>query len=162
MFNNAKLYNEDESNIFRNASRLERMLSRKLKMLMNRKEKLLEKHATPKTKASYAKVAALLETVKTATDRQGRILSTAFVDLPSKLDYPDYYQEIPRPIDLKRIESTAYGTIDGLITDLQLMFDNACLYNQPGSTIYRVKRVSLSSLSLTNVPFRMPWHYEEL
>ena len=162
MFNNAKLYNEDESDIFRNASRLERLLSRKVKMLMSRKEKLLEKNAAPKAKASNEKVAVLLAAVKTATDHRGRILSTVFVDLPSKVDYPDYYREISQPIDLKRIESTSYETLDGLTADLQLLFDNACLYNQPGSTIYRVRRIALLCLSLTHVSFRTLWHCEEL
>ncbi|CAF2674160.1 unnamed protein product [Rotaria sp. Silwood2] len=67
----------------------------------------------------------------------GRILSTVFLTLPSKIDYPDYYEIIQRPIDLKRIESRQYSSINDLSNDLQLMLDNACLYNEPGSTIYR-------------------------
>ena len=42
-------------------------------------------------------------------------------------------------MDFKRIESRQYSSINELSNDLQLMFDNACLYNEPGSTIYRVK-----------------------
>ena len=61
--------------------------------------------------------------------------------LPSKVEYPDYYEIIQRPIDLKRIESRQYSSINDLANDLQLMFDNACLYNEPGSTIYRVGRI---------------------
>jgi hypothetical protein len=41
-------------------------------------------------------------------------------------------------MDFKRIESRQYSSINELSNDLQLMFDNACLYNEPGSTIYRV------------------------
>ena len=85
------------------------------------------------------KITHLVHTIKTATDRHGRSLSVAFFALPSKVDYPDYYDIIQRPIDLKRIESRQYTSIEDLSNDLQLMFDNACLYNEPGSTIYRVK-----------------------
>lgn len=41
MLNNAKLYNEDESDIFKHACRLDRALSHKYKILMNRKDKLI-------------------------------------------------------------------------------------------------------------------------
>ena len=81
----------------------------------------------------------LIQTIKTYTNNHERILSTAFLTLPSKIDYPDYYEIIQRPIDLKRIESRQYQSINDLVNDIQLMLDNACLYNEPGSTIYRVK-----------------------
>jgi protein polybromo-1 len=89
----------------------------------------------------------LIQTIKTYSDSQGRILSTPFLALPSKIDYPDYYEIIQRPIDFKRIESRQYSSINELSNDLQLMFDNACLYNEPGSTIYRVKNYFVSDLT---------------
>ena len=76
--------------------------------------------------------------IKAYTDRHGRTLSTVFLTLPSKIDYPDYYEIIHKPIDLKRIESRHYSSINELSNDLKLMFDNALLYNEPGSVIYRV------------------------
>lgn len=42
MFNNAKLYNVDESDIFKQACQLERVLAEKYKALMSKKEKLIE------------------------------------------------------------------------------------------------------------------------
>ena len=84
------------------------------------------------------KISYLIQSLKTYTNCHGRILSTVFLTLPSKIDYPDYYEIIQKPIDLKRIESRQYTSINDLSTDLKLMFDNALLYNEPGSMIYRV------------------------
>ncbi|UJR28717.1 hypothetical protein I4U23_009946 [Adineta vaga] len=156
MLNNAKIYNLDESYIFQNALRLERVLADKFKFLMKKKEKFLEKfnanriinHVTPKKTSnisSHKTLNNLIQTIKTHSDQHGRILSTVFLTLPSKIDYPDYYEIIQRPIDLKRIESRQYSSIEELSNDLQLLFDNACLYNEPGSTIYR------DALSLQNI-----------
>ena len=84
------------------------------------------------------KISSLIQSIKNLTNRQGRTLSSVFLTLPSKIDYPDYYEIISKPIDFKRIESQKYSSIDELSHDLQLMFDNALLYNEPGSMIYRV------------------------
>ncbi|VDM97588.1 unnamed protein product [Thelazia callipaeda] len=74
-------------------------------------------------------------------DERGRELSIPFLQLPSKYDYPDYYDVIRKPIDLckirERISSNYYDSVDGLISDLILMFDNACRYNEPESMIYK-------------------------
>ena len=94
--------------------------------------------------------------MKTATDGRGRVLSTAFLALPSKLDYPDYYEIIQQPIDLKRIESRQYASIDELVIDFQQMFDNACLYNEPGSTLYRVRQHHRTRKPRTCSSPRMP------
>lgn len=42
MFKNAKVYNVDESYIFKNACRLERILADKHKKLIKKKEKLIQ------------------------------------------------------------------------------------------------------------------------
>jgi len=42
MFNNAKIYNVDESYIFKYACRLERALADKYKILINKKDKLIQ------------------------------------------------------------------------------------------------------------------------
>ncbi|CAF1347423.1 unnamed protein product [Rotaria magnacalcarata] len=83
------------------------------------------------------KISHLIQSIKTHTNYHGRTLSTAFLTLPSKIDYPDYYEIIQKPIDIRRIESRQYSSINELSSDLKLMFDNALLYNEPGSMIYR-------------------------
>ncbi|CAF3059741.1 unnamed protein product [Rotaria sp. Silwood2] len=148
MFKNAKTYNIDESNIYKNACQLENVLAIKYKKLMNKKEKFFNNLISNRTvnqgiiKKSLNSSSTntlndksnnLIQTIKTYTDHHGRILSTVFLTLPSKIDYPDYYEIIQRPIDLKRIESRQYSSINDLSNDLQLMLDNACLYNEPST-----------------------------
>ncbi|CAF1064000.1 unnamed protein product [Adineta ricciae] len=141
MFNNAKVYNVDESYIFKYAARLEQALATKFKSMVVKKEKPSQPLPRIINKRSLNslqdKISYLIQMIKAYTDRHGRTLSTVFLTLPSKIDYPDYYEIIHKPIDLKRIESRHYSSINELSNDLKLMFDNALLYNEPGSVIYR-------------------------
>lgn len=56
-------------------------------------------------------------------------------------EYADYYDVIKRPIDLSkiydRIKINYYDSVDALVSDFCLMFDNACRYNEPESAIYK-------------------------
>jgi protein polybromo-1 len=49
---------------------------------------------------------------------------------------------IKRPIDLEKIsqklKNTVYLSIDDMVSDFVLMFDNAFKYNEPDSQIYKV------------------------
>ncbi|KDR13747.1 hypothetical protein L798_12146, partial [Zootermopsis nevadensis] len=68
-------------------------------------------------------------------------------------EYPDYYEVIKRPIDLERIsqklKSSQYESLDDMVSDFVLMFDNACKYNEPDSQIYKdalmLQRVALQT-----------------
>lgn len=83
----------------------------------------------------------LFTAVMTATDVDNRPLHTAFQLLPSKKKYPEYYEVIEIPIDLKavaiKIQNGDYTHLNELEKDLLLMTKNACLFNEPGSQIYR-------------------------
>jgi len=61
-------------------------------------------------------------------------------------EYPDYYEVIKKPIDMEKIghkvKAGQYDTLEELISDLVLMFDNACRYNEPDSQIYKVPNSS--------------------
>ena len=58
-------------------------------------------------------------------------------------EYPDYYTLIKKPIDMSKINTKLYGdqyqTLDDFMSDFQLMFDNACRYNEPDSQVYKVQ-----------------------
>ena len=60
--------------------------------------------------------------------------------------YPEYYEIIKEPIDLKviamRIQAKEYMTLDDMIKDLNLMVNNAKHFNEPGSQIYRVSAIT--------------------
>lgn len=66
--------------------------------------------------------------------------------------YPEYYDVIENPIDLKliakKIQANQYNNINDLEKDLFLMTKNACTFNTPGSPIYKdaktLKKVIIS------------------
>jgi hypothetical protein len=77
------------------------------------------------------------------TDDKGRpMISAEFSLLPSRKVYPDYYQLIAKPIDLKqiaiKIQKADYATLDGLVEDLTTVANNAMQYNVPSSQIHKV------------------------
>lgn len=69
----------------------------------------------------------------------GRRLCELFMVKPSKKDYPDYYQVILEPMDLRTIEGNIraerYVSEESLINDMMLMFRNARHYNEEGSQV---------------------------
>jgi hypothetical protein len=88
----------------------------------------------------------------------GRLRSIDFMDLPSAIDYPDYYQFIKHPIALNLIKSKLdsehdpYLSLDKLLSDLKLVFSNAKKYNVEYSGIYKDAQallVGICSLILT-------------
>merc|ERR550532_1472637 len=64
----------------------------------------------------------------------GRHLINMFMQIPSKIDYPDYYLVISEPIDMamieEKIKSNRYANQDALVQDFELMFNNARHYNE--------------------------------
>lgn len=76
---------------------------------------------------------------------EGRDLAPPFRLLPSKVDYPDYYSVIKKPIDMNKImnkinqikHTEVYNSIDDMCLDFAQMFENACIYNEPASVIYK-------------------------
>ena len=39
----------------------------------------------------------------------------------------------------QRMMSNQYNSIEDMVSDMVLMFDNACKYNEPDSLIYKVR-----------------------
>lgn len=62
------------------------------------------------------------------------------MDKPSRKDYPDYYEVIDQPMDMRtvndKIKSNAYKTVPECLADLRLMFSNCMHYNEENSEIY--------------------------
>ncbi|KAE9416160.1 hypothetical protein Angca_009177, partial [Angiostrongylus cantonensis] len=83
----------------------------------------------------------LFHVVRDATDTDGRKLASAFIKLPTKEEYPDYYEVIRKPMDLQRIQQRlqahGYGRWVDIVADMSLMLENACKYNEPESNIYK-------------------------
>ena len=57
-------------------------------------------------------------------------------------EYPDYYEVIKKPVDMQkvfqRMMAGQYCSLEDMVSDFVLMFDNACRYNEPDSLIYKV------------------------
>jgi len=60
--------------------------------------------------------------------------------LPSKKDYPFYYQIIAKPIAMdtikKKIKNNNYKSVKQFRDDWNLMFNNARTFNEEGSQVY--------------------------
>ncbi|XP_054639647.1 polybromo 1, like [Dunckerocampus dactyliophorus] len=154
MFRNARHYNEEGSQVYNDADILEKILMDKRKDLGQPPEeedvgspklKLRKSGVSPK-KTKYLtplqqRLNELYDAVRNFTDRRGRRLSTIFLRLPSRAELPDYYATIKRPIDMERLRSHMaagrYQDVEALVEDFALMFNNACMYNEPESLIYR-------------------------
>ncbi|KAM7006553.1 polybromo 1, like isoform 2-T2 [Tautogolabrus adspersus] len=154
MFRNARHYNEEGSQVYNDADILEKILKDKRKELGpppeeedvgSPKLKLRKSGVSPK-KSKYLtplqqRLNELYDAVRNFTDRRGRRLSTIFLRLPSRAELPDYYATIKKPIDMERLRSHMvagrYQDVDALMEDFALMFNNACMYNEPESLIYR-------------------------
>lgn len=83
----------------------------------------------------------LFTAIMTATDPDNRPLHTEFQLIPSKKKYPEYFEIIETPIDLKmialKIQNQEYTSLNEMEKDLLLVTKNACLFNEPGSQIYK-------------------------
>uniref|UniRef100_T1J6Q3 Polybromo-1 n=1 Tax=Strigamia maritima TaxID=126957 RepID=T1J6Q3_STRMM len=152
MFSNCRQYNEEESLIYRDADTLEHVLMVKIKELDIQKGKSpgRKRKLSPQL---HQKMKLLFDTIKDYTDNRNRKCSLIFMKLPSKTDYPDYYEVIKKPIDMQKIQSklqtNQYESLEELVSDFVLMFDNACKYNEPDSQIYKdaltLQRIALQT-----------------
>ncbi|ESO90734.1 hypothetical protein LOTGIDRAFT_175808 [Lottia gigantea] len=91
-------------------------------------------------KADADDLEALFGVVVTARE-DDRDLSLIFQLLPAASRYPDYYEVIKDPIDLRmigqKIQNNEYKTLADLEKDLLLMLKNAKTFNTPKSQIYK-------------------------
>ena len=74
-------------------------------------------------------------------EHSGRQLAPVFMRLPSKRQYPDYYDVIKQPIALEdikvRLDGNKYTSLDDVRQDFELCFKNARRYNVRESQIWR-------------------------
>ncbi|XP_076258471.1 protein polybromo isoform X4 [Rhynchophorus ferrugineus] len=157
MFANCRQFNEENSPIYDDANLLEKHLMDKVgPLLTSFEEKEKEKERREKEKLAAIKIykprkvltplekslKQLYETLRDYKDIKGeRQLCQIFMKLPSRMEYPDYYEVIKHPIDMERIahkmKNNFYESVDDLAADLTLMLDNACKFNEPDSQIYK-------------------------
>uniref|UniRef100_A0A1I8FP33 Bromo domain-containing protein n=1 Tax=Macrostomum lignano TaxID=282301 RepID=A0A1I8FP33_9PLAT len=155
MFANAKHFNEEKSQVHQDAIYLEKLLKKKIKNLgpaVNAKRRRARRSRSSTSAAQQAAVSSssslprrlqdLFHTVRDYRDPvSGGILSSVFARLPTRQELPQYYEFIKKPIDLTSIQSKLgsgkYTQAADMLADFELMFDNACLFNETGSQIYQ-------------------------
>lgn len=88
-----------------------------------------------------ARISSLLKGLRKPRDDHGNLLILAFEKLPDKAAVPDYYQTIGNPIALDNIKKKAkrkkYQSVDHVMQDIELMFENAKRYNEDESEVYQ-------------------------
>jgi hypothetical protein len=97
--------------------------------------------------------------------------SRNFYEKPSKRQYPDYYQLIPRPTSLtdirKQVEKGRFSTWDAFISEMRLIWSNAKIYNDDGSQIYifaealEVNQIPLSD-TITPIDREQDWFEDQI
>eukprot|EP00049_Salpingoeca_infusionum_P015522 m.303049 g.303049 ORF g.303049 m.303049 type:complete len:1525 (-) comp15891_c1_seq3:507-5081(-) len=82
----------------------------------------------------------ILSALSDLKDQDGYGVTEDFEQLPTRKELPLYYQIISKPIDLnqirKRCKSSKYSSMLGFYNDLNLMCENATVFNEPESQIH--------------------------
>lgn len=96
----------------------------------------------PKVETAMEKrISTLLKSLRKAKSDAGGLKINHFERLPDKSTMPEYYQEVKNPIAMdlikKKCKRKKYQTIDQVLLDLELMFENAKSYNIDESVVYR-------------------------
>jgi chromatin structure-remodeling complex subunit RSC1/2 len=88
-----------------------------------------------------ARIHALLKGLRKFKHPSGEMLILPFERLPDKQAMPDYYTAIKDPIAMDTIKRKAkrkkYQNVDQAVRDIDLMFENAKVYNEEDSQLYK-------------------------
>lgn len=91
--------------------------------------------------ATQSLIKALQEITKLKRDN-GTLLAQYFLEKPSRLIFPDYYQVIPQPMSLKEIlaklKQGEYDYFESIELDFALMADNARIFNTENSEVFQL------------------------
>lgn len=78
--------------------------------------------------------------LRRSQDKNGRLIADAFLDLPDRQQYPEYYEQIPMPLSInsidEKLKSGRYATMTELEGDLKRMVQNAKDFNSSKSLIF--------------------------
>eukprot|EP00794_Sanderia_malayensis_P006139 gene6139-6845_t len=150
VFTNARTYNEEISLLYKDATTLQIFTKEKKKELqkfevLSARSPKVEEGPTTSQKKRGRNIEIDPKHLKKKfnqliQDDDGRLLSEIFMELPSKVDYPDYYKVISQPMDIKTIQENVkngkYQNEESFLRDFEIMFANARHYNEKGSMIY--------------------------
>jgi len=114
------------------------------------------RRGAPRGKRLKAMLRWAVSSLVAHADPQGRAYSELFMELPSREEYPDYYQFIRHPVcfgDIeRRLDSKSYINPHALVVDLRLMLDNAQFYNEEGSLVWNDAQALRRHLDMVLIP----------
>ena len=83
----------------------------------------------------------ILKGLRKFKNSEGQIMAGSFEKLPDKAERPDYYLEIKEPLAIEQIKRKAkrkkYRSVEHLLRDVDLMFNNCKSYNLEESQVYK-------------------------
>ncbi|KAG6814146.1 hypothetical protein H0H92_002141 [Tricholoma furcatifolium] len=148
-FNNAKQYNMKESDIWRDAKDLAKLVNKTYSKLVPSAEdgEIGDGEGKKSKPPSLTRlIKSRLQKLVDKTDDMGRVLSREFMDLPNKKEWPLYYKQIKKPQCLenifvsiavyKHIKRKEYATAADFAADVELVFANAMAFNQEHTVIW--------------------------
>ncbi|EED15997.1 polybromo-1, putative [Talaromyces stipitatus ATCC 10500] len=106
----------------------------------------------------------LIDDIKNATDKSGRIIANNFFELPDKKKYPDYYKVIGLPISLnqviEKLNKYRYANLTELESDLKRLVSNAKKYNEKGTMLFadaeRIRKIVTGTMPKINPAYNDP------
>ncbi|KAH9849212.1 Bromodomain-containing protein [Lenzites betulinus] len=150
-FRNAKRYNMKESQIWKDAKFLHKLATKEYSRITGTKEQPPddgddrvasddEGHGKKKISNLHRVLKTRLQKLIDKTDDSGRVLSTEFMELPSRKHWPMYYQIIKKPQALenifKKLKRKEYNNPTDFANDVELVFSNALEFNQEHTQIW--------------------------
>ncbi|KAI8990698.1 Bromodomain-containing protein [Trametes punicea] len=151
-FRNAKRYNMKESQIWKDAKFLHKLATKEYSRITGVKEDAAaddgddkgpsddEGGGKKKGSSMYRILKTRLQKLIDKTNDTGRVLSAEFMELPSRKQWPMYYQIIKKPQALenifRKLKRKEYHSPSEFANDVELVFSNALEFNQEHTQIW--------------------------
>ncbi|OCK84394.1 hypothetical protein K432DRAFT_422613 [Lepidopterella palustris CBS 459.81] len=88
-----------------------------------------------------ARIKAIMKGIRKPRNSQNKLMISAFERVPDKSVMPEYHAEIKNPMAMdllkRKLKRKKYNSVDHFMVDVELMFENAKLYNEDDSQVYK-------------------------
>jgi hypothetical protein len=88
-----------------------------------------------------ARIKNIMKAMRKPRNSQNQLMISSFERVPDKAIMPEYHNEIKNPMAMdilkKKLKRKKYRSVDDFMKDVELMFENAKLYNEDSSQIYK-------------------------
>ncbi|KAI9830258.1 MAG: hypothetical protein M1819_005785 [Sarea resinae] len=88
-----------------------------------------------------ARIKSIMKGIRKLKSSDGQLMVSHFEKLPDKAAMPEYFQEIKTPLAIdilkRKLKRKKYQSVDHFMKDMEIMFENAKMYNEDESLIYK-------------------------